>query len=92
VDELVKWQNFYVIVGSSGAALIGVQFVVIALIANMRVRTTAESINAFGTPNVVHFGGALVVSAIMCAPWPALIPPPLRLRCAVWAGSATARL
>ncbi len=58
VAELAKWQSFYVIVGSSGAALIGVQFVMVALIANMRMRTTAESISAFGTPTVVHFGGS----------------------------------
>ena len=69
---LTAWQNFYVIVGSSGGALIGLQFVVIALIANTRWSANNESINAFGTPNVVHFGGALTVSAIMCAPWPSL--------------------
>ncbi|MFI5394691.1 MAG: transposase [Candidatus Binatia bacterium] len=38
---LSEWQSFYVIVGSSGAALIGIQFVVMALIANMRERPTA---------------------------------------------------
>ncbi len=26
----------------------------------------------FGTPNVVHFGAALLVAVILCAPWPAL--------------------
>jgi hypothetical protein len=75
VPELANWQSFYVIVGSSGAALIGIQFVVVALVANLRLRSTAESISAFGTPTVVHFGGALLVSAIMSAPWPSLIPP-----------------
>jgi len=73
VAELVKWQSFYVIIGSSGAALIGIQFVVLALIANLRLRSTTESVAAFGTPTVVHFGGALLVSAIMSAPWPSLI-------------------
>ena len=56
---LSAWQNFYVIVGPSGAALIGVQFVVIALIANTRKCADGESIDAFGTLTVVHFGGAL---------------------------------
>ncbi len=68
-----RWESFYVIIGSSGAALIGVQFVVVALIANMRVRTTAETINAFGTPTVVHLGGSLLISAIMSTPWPSLL-------------------
>ena len=69
-----SWESFYVIVGSSGAALIGLQFVVITLIAGMRRRTSADTINAFGTPTVVHLAGALLVSAIMSMPWPSLIP------------------
>jgi hypothetical protein len=79
VAELAKWQSFYVIVGSSGAALIGIQFVVLALIANLRMRSTAESISAFGTPTVVHFGGAVLVSAIMSAPWPSFVSPSVAL-------------
>jgi hypothetical protein len=72
-QQLAPWQSFYVIVGSSAAALIGVQFVVIALVANMRkLITTADSISAFATPTVVHLGGALVVSALMSAPWHSL--------------------
>jgi hypothetical protein len=71
---LAAWQNFYVIVGSSGGALIGLQFVAIALIAETRTRATADSIRAFGTSNVVHLGSALFISAIMSAPWPSLFP------------------
>lgn len=70
--QLVPWGNFYVIVGSSAAALIGIQFVVIALIANMRHFATADAIRAFATPTVVHLGGALVVSALLSAPWNSL--------------------
>lgn len=74
MDSLLGgWENFYVIVGSSGAALIGLQFVVIALIKDTRTRTTSGTISAFGTPTVVHLGGALLVSAIMSAPWPSLL-------------------
>lgn len=69
---LSGWESFYVIVGSSAAALIGLQFVVIALIKDTRTRTTSGSISAFGTPTVVHLGGALVISAIISAPWPSL--------------------
>ena len=32
------------------------------------------ALSAFGTPTVVHFTGALLVSAIMSAPWPSLLP------------------
>jgi hypothetical protein len=73
VQPLALWQSFYVIVGSSGAALIGIQFVVIALVAGRRKGiATADAINAFATPTVVHLGGALVVSALMSAPWTSL--------------------
>lgn len=76
---LSTWQNFYVIVGSSGAALIGIQFVVIALIANLGQRPTAETVSAFGTSTVVHLIGALLVSAIMSVPWPSLFPVSIAL-------------
>jgi hypothetical protein len=72
IPALGGWESFYVIVGSSGAALIGLQFVVIVLIAEVRSRATPESIGAFGTPTVVHFGAALLISAVMSAPWSSL--------------------
>ncbi len=63
------WENFYVIVGSSAGALIGLQFVVITLIADSPALRTAEAGAAFATPSVVHFGVALLLSAIVSAPW-----------------------
>lgn len=72
VPALAGWESFYVIVGSSGAALIGLQFVVIVLIAESRIRSSHETISAFGTPTVVHFAAALLISAIMSAPWSTL--------------------
>jgi hypothetical protein len=71
---LSSWESFYVIVGSSGGALIGLQFVVITLIADRRHLATAGTLSAFGTPTVVHFAGALLVSAIMSAPWHSVVP------------------
>src|SRR5205809_7386240 len=63
------WESFYVIVGSSGGALIGLQFVVVTLLADRRRPTTPGGLNAFATPTVVHLTGALVIAAIMSAPW-----------------------
>lgn len=71
--RLSAWGNFYVIVGSAGAALIAVQFVVITLIASMRQSASEETIGAFGTPTVVSFSSALLISALMSAPWPSLV-------------------
>jgi len=67
---LSPWATFYEIVGSAAGALIGLQFVVIALVANMRRRPDFASINTFSTPTIVHFSGALTISAVMSAPWP----------------------
>ena len=70
MTALAGWQNFYVIVGSSAGALIGLQFVVITLIANRRiVPGQAEAGAAFATPTIVHFGTALLLAGIQTAPW-----------------------
>ena len=70
MTALAGWENFYVIVGSSAGALIGLQFVVITLIADMPMRGGQEQAGeAFATPTIVHFGAALLLSAILNAPW-----------------------
>jgi len=72
VSVLTTWQNFYVIIGSAAAALTGLMFVVITLIAGGRQQRSSESVAAFGTPTVVHFCAALLIAAILSAPWQAL--------------------
>jgi hypothetical protein len=70
MTALDGWENFYVIVGSSAGALIGLQFVVLALIAEAPMaRRDAQAGDAFTTPSVVHFGVVLFLSAIVSAPW-----------------------
>ena len=74
VSFLSTWQNFYVIIGSAAAALTGLLFVVATLIAQVRVRVSSpsEAFATFNTPNIVHFRSALLVAAILSAPWQAL--------------------
>ena len=70
MTALDGWGNFYVIVGSSAGALIGLQFVVMTLIANLPItRGDAQAGDAFSTPSVVHFAVVLLLSAVGCAPW-----------------------
>jgi hypothetical protein len=71
-SPLAAWESYYVIIGSSAAALTGLQFVVIALLAETRKRSTTKEIEAFATPTIVHFAAVLLLSAIVSAPWPAL--------------------
>ena len=72
MSELIEWNSFYVIVGSSAGALIGLQFVVLTLIAERPPLRAPEVGAAFATPSVVHFGVVLLLSAIMSAPWHAI--------------------
>jgi hypothetical protein len=69
---LAEWESFYVIVGSSAAALTGLQFVVIALASDARTLGGEAEVGAFGTPTIVHFCAALLVSAVLSAPWHSL--------------------
>ena len=68
-EALHGWETFYVIIGSSAAALTGLQFVVIALISEARdLGGGQEEIQAFGTPTVVHFCAVLLVAAFCSVP------------------------
>lgn len=69
MSELTEWNSFYVIVGSSAGALIGLQFVVLTLIAEKPPLRGKEVGAAFATPSVVHFAVVLLLSAAMSAPW-----------------------
>jgi hypothetical protein len=70
VTALSGWQNFYVIVGSSAGALIGLQFVVITLIADVPVALSdARAVDAFATPTIVYFETVLLLAALLSVPW-----------------------
>ena len=69
MTELSAWSNFFVIVGSSAGALIGLQFVVITLIAGLPIQGSPEGANAFATPTTVHFGAVLLLAGLLTIPW-----------------------
>src|SRR5690242_18106125 len=75
MPELATWDSFYVIVGAAAGALIGLQFVVVTLIAQRPTRAAPEASAAFGTPTIVHFGTALLLSALARVPWQAITTP-----------------
>jgi len=76
VHALEAWTNFYVIVGSSAGALTGLQFVVVALIADTHNTSGfANTSSTFATPTVVHFTFVLVLAGIFAAPWAAARVP-----------------
>lgn len=61
-------------VGSAAAALTGLMFVVITLVTRTeRAEDTHAGISTFSTPTVMHFAAALLVSAVLIAPWRSLV-------------------
>jgi hypothetical protein len=87
MTALTEWQNVYVIFGSAAGALIGLQFVVMALIANVsRTPELAQAGVAFTTPTIVHFSMVLFLSGVMCAPWREIAPV-----AALWGSAGLAR-
>jgi len=64
---------------ANAASLTGLMFVVVTLIAGTREPRASKALAAFSTPNVVHFCVALLVAAILSAPWQVLWPVSLLL-------------
>src|SRR6185437_15117753 len=80
MQDLTSWANFYVITGSSAAALTGLMFVVITLVAGQeRLQHSQDGVETFSSPTVVHFCVALLISAIMSAPWHSHLGPAVLL-------------
>jgi hypothetical protein len=69
---LADWANFYVIAGSSAAALTGLTFVVIAL-ASSRNRVSPGGLRVFIAPTIVHFGSVLALAAFLSVPHQSLV-------------------
>jgi hypothetical protein len=67
--EFNEWDSFYVIVGGAAGALIGLQFVVLTLIAARPQRTELTAGSAFSTPTVLYFCTVLLIAAVIRAPW-----------------------
>lgn len=74
MSPLSGWENFYVIVGSSAGALTGLTFVAISLVKETGQPGAGRAIPAFTTPTVVQFSLALLLCAILSAPWADLTP------------------
>lgn len=77
MPELAEWESFYVIVGGGAAALIGLQFVVLTLIAQKPQSATPGAGAAFATPTIVHFSTTLLLAALVRVPWQTITPPAL---------------
>lgn len=62
------WDGFYLLIGSSSGALIGLLFVVATLTAGFDRDQAMRGAKVYLTPTVFHFAAVLAVSAIALAP------------------------
>ena len=62
------WDNFYLMIGSAGGALIGLLFVVVTLTSGFERAKVLRATTLYMTPTAVHFGVVLVTSAVALAP------------------------
>ena len=72
MPDLTAWSTFYEIVGSAAGTLIGLQFIMMSLVAQRPTLRAPEANAAFGTPTIVHFSSALALSALTMMPWPSI--------------------
>ena len=75
MNDFAEWDSFYLIVGGAAGALIGLQFVVLTLIADRTSTAAPEAGQAFSTPTVLHFSVVLFLAAFIRVPWHSLTAP-----------------
>jgi hypothetical protein len=67
-EVLHDWHAFYLLLGTSAAALTGLMFVVVSISPQTIAERPQSGVRAFVTPTLVFFTTVLVVSALMLAP------------------------
>jgi hypothetical protein len=68
------WSNFFIMAGTAGATLIGLLFVVVTLGASWSSSPGRLGLDAFLTPTLVHFSGALFLSMATLVPFQSAWP------------------
>lgn len=62
------WSNFYYLIGSAAAGLIGLTFVVVTLTAGRERSQALRGAALYLTPTVVHFATVFTISAVTMVP------------------------
>jgi len=69
VEELREWHDFYILVGTAGATLLGLLFVAVSLGAGYLTEESQSATRTFMSPVVVHFTSVFFLSAVALFPW-----------------------
>src|SRR5690348_2369145 len=62
------WETFYLLIGTSAAALVGVMFIVTTLTAEIEIETINRGVVIYQNPLVFHLGGTFAASAVILVP------------------------
>jgi hypothetical protein len=62
------WDNYFVLLGTAAAGLIGLLFVVVTLTTGMERSRALWAAGIYMTPIAVHFGAVLSISAVVLVP------------------------
>jgi hypothetical protein len=65
---VLGWSNFYYLIGSAAAGLIGLLFVVMTLTSGVDRSRALRGQALYMTPTIVHFGVVFTISAVTMAP------------------------
>jgi len=67
-ELLHEWHDFYVLLGTASATLVGLMFVAASIGATVFNEEHGGALQAFITPTVVHFAAALFASLVIMIP------------------------
>lgn len=65
---LREWHDFYGLVGTAAATLVGLMFVAVSIGTTIFNENHRAAMRAFITPTVVHFAGVLFTCLLLCMP------------------------
>lgn len=65
---VLGWSNFYYLIGSAAAGLVGLMFVVMTLTAGVDRSRALRAQALYMTPTIVHFGAVFTMSAVTMIP------------------------
>ena len=67
-ELLHDWHDFYILVGTAAATLVGLMFVATSIGASIFTEEKSAAVAAFLTPTVVHFASVLFASLLVTIP------------------------
>jgi hypothetical protein len=68
IDALVPWHEFYMLLGTASATMVGLLFVAATVGSGVFTSTRRAPLRVFLSASVVHFSGILAASLIVVAP------------------------